>query len=271
MSDFLGITREREFSPGRVADDEAILREVAACLAARGHRVQVHDADAAPWPQPRSGVVVFAMCQGPRAIERLFDWEQRGIRIVNRPQAILNCQRRRSIALLRDAAVGLPESVVVDTRGEAALPDWVAAEGAWVKRGDVHATQAGDVVRAEDAARVRDALRRLRTRGIAAAVVQRHIPGVVLKFYAVHNSFFDCVPAASAGGVPTAALRRIARIGSAAAARLGVEIYGGDCVHAEGGELSLIDLNDWPSYRTCRAPAAAAIADYILAQKDLPT
>jgi hypothetical protein len=65
--------------------------------------------------------------------------------------------------------------------------------------------------------------------------------------------------------------RRIDEIGQAAATSLGVEIYGGDCVYGKDDALALIDLNDWPSYRSCRASAALAIADYLQAQKESQT
>lgn len=268
MTDFLGITREPVYSPGRVEDDAAVLRAVARCLDERGHDVDVFDVDTDEWPQPHPDTVVFAMCQGPRALEHLASWERAGIRVINRPEGILNCQRHRTIPLLSGANVGLPESVIVDATGDADLPSWLGESGAWIKRGDVHATEADDVVYVADATAARDALGRFRARGIAAAVVQRHVPGVVLKFYAVRGSFFHCVQTNGAPQIAAATLRAIDDLGQAAAARLRVEVYGGDCIYGNDGALSLVDLNDWPSYRSCRASAAVAIADYVQAQKE---
>lgn len=267
MIEFLGIAREHVYSPGRVEDDAGVLNDVARHLGEAGHTVRVFGADATMWPQPAAGTLVFAMCQGPRALERLQEWERDGVRVINRPEGILNCQRHRTIPLLNDAGVGLPTSVLVDTASEPQLPTWLG-EGAWIKRGDVHATEADDVCRVPDAATALAALRRFAARGIEAAVIQRHAPGVVLKFYAVRGSFFHCVRSAEAPAIPAAALRKIDTLGQAAAERLGVEVYGGDCVYGEDGALSLIDLNDWPSYRFCRASAAVAIADYLRAQKE---
>ena len=264
---FLGITRERVFSPGRVEDDAAILHGVAAALRERGHDVDVFDADSEDWPRPGDDTLVFVMCQGARALAQLREWEQRGVRIVNAPEGILNCQRQRTIPLLQEAGVGLPESILVDAGAASPLPDWVSEAGAWLKRGDVHATEADDVayVTAPDVAL--EGLRRFKERGIARVVVQRHVAGVVLKFYAVRGSFFHCVSVAGALEVPREIRAGLGRVGQSAAARLGVEIYGGDCVYGKDGALSLIDLNDWPSYRPCRASAAKAIADYLEAQK----
>jgi len=267
MSRFLGITREPVFSPGRVADDSAILHLVADELRQQGHTVAVIGGDDERWPEPAVGAIVFAMCQGARALERMQRWEARGVRIVNRPEGILNCQRHRTVPALVQAGTAFPESLLVETAAVPALPDWIVESGAWVKRGDVHATEGGDVVFADGAAKVRGALRRFRERGVERAVVQRHVAGTVLKFYAVRGRFFHCVrPQGSAAPAPDT-LRRIDALGQGAARVLNVEVYGGDCVHSVNGALSLIDLNDWPSYAPCRSEAAREIAGYLLAQR----
>ena len=50
-----------------------------------------------------------------------------------------------------------------------------------------------------------------------------------------------------------------------AAEELDIKIYGGDCIMSEDGTLSLIDINDWPSFAPCRQLAAPAIARYVMA------
>ena len=45
---------------------------------------------------------------------------------------------------------------------------------------------------------------------------------------------------------------------------LGVDIYGGDTVVGQDGKITLIDFNDWPSFRTCTVGAAQKIADLIM-------
>ena len=48
------------------------------------------------------------------------------------------------------------------------------------------------------------------------------------------------------------------------AAAVGLDIFGGDVIVSPAGELTLIDLNDWPSFAPCRERAAYAIADFII-------
>ena len=266
MSDYFGITRERVFSPGKVDADAAVLEAVAVRLRQLGHVVSVFSGDAPTWPDADGATAVFTMCQGTVALERLSGWRARGVRVINSPQAILNCQRHRTVALLNGAGVPFPDSMLVQTDTRVSLPEWIAG-GAWVKRGDVHATEAGDVVRVASVEAAGAALRAFHTRGIRDAVVQRHVPGTVLKFYAVLGSFFHCVPPTGAPPLPASVLARMRALGERAAQVLGVEIYGGDCVYdAQREALGLIDLNDWPSYAACRAEAATEIAAYLHAR-----
>jgi hypothetical protein len=103
-------------------------------------------------------------------------------------------------------------------------------------------------------------------RGITRVAVQEHVPGRVLKFYALADqSFFrfydaEAGPSAPVPGVDEPALRQLV---FAAAARLGLQVFGGDVVLAADGRPTLIDINDWPSFAPCRAEASAAIASYL--------
>jgi hypothetical protein len=267
MSRFLGITRERVFSPGKIDADRAILEAAGSCLRQHGQIVSILIADEDLWPAPDQDTVVFAMCQGARALARLRQWEARGVRIVNRPAAIVNCQRHHTIAAFAAAAVPFPASVLLDTAAVPALPAWLTSGGVWVKRGDVHATEGDDVVLVDNPDAVHAALERFRLRGIAYAVLQPHVPGTVVKFYAVRGRFFYAVPP-HGHDLPTAdVVSGIAALGRQAARALQLEIYGGDCVVGVNGALTLIDLNDWPSYAPCRADAAREIAAYLLAHE----
>ena len=64
-----------------------------------------------------------------------------------------------------------------------------------MKRGDVHATESDDVVFVHEAEAAANAVNRFRQRGIARAVLQRHIAGDVIKFYAVGDDFLAWYPA----------------------------------------------------------------------------
>jgi len=259
--DFLGIARERVYSPGKVEADRAILDAVAARLAA-GARVAVLSADQ-PLPAAAPAPVVFAMCQGPAALTTLQGWEAAGTRVINSTQAIANTHRARMIAAFEHHRVAQPPSRLLRSDGSDALPDWIDA-GAWLKRGDVHATEPDDVVRVDGRAAARAALAAMQRRGIGAALVQRHVEGDVFKFYAVRGRFFACFAQHDlAPPLAADAERAMRSLAEAGAAALDLEVFGGDCVRDRQQNLWLIDLNDWPSYAPCRAAAAEAIASYL--------
>lgn len=275
MARFLGVTRERIYSPGKVEADRAILEEVAARLR-RGHDVTVANADES-LPEPEPGTTVFTMAQGPRALAAMRRWQGRGIRIVNTPRAIESCHRGPMIAAFERHGVKHPRTAVVETAAPA-WPHWLQ-EPFWLKRGDVHATEPGDVTRVESRAQAREICAGFAARGIATALVQAHVEGTVVKFYGVSGKFFACFEEGDAGGeLPPPAPSfeppgtvsasfhegrnpgRMSLPAAHAAAALGLEIYGGDCVRAADGGIYFIDMNDWPSYGRCRSSAADAIA-----------
>lgn len=265
-----GVYRELAHSPGRETDDAEILRATAAELSDRGFEVALKSPDELAAASEGVPPYLFVMCEQPQAVETLGAWERRGVRIVNRPSGIRNTDRERTIALFASASLPFPHSVLVDTARAADFPG-----PCWVKRGDVHATEAGDVAYAADPGTLALHLERLSERGIARAVVQDHVPGDLIKFYGVasletasdraswfqwfyhrdqtlQNHAFD-------EGV-------LAAVTSRAASALGLDVYGGDAIVSKGGGISIIDLNAWPSFALFRSVAAARIAALLAAR-----
>ncbi len=258
---FLGIARERVYSPGKVDADRAILEAVAQRLETR-HRVRTVSADE-PLPEVPPETTVFAMCQGPLALSAMHGWEAEGVRVINSPRAIENCHRRRTISAFERHRVPHPTTILVRTAEPETLPAWVD-DGAWLKRGDVHATEAADVVRVGHRAAAREVLAGFRARAIETAAVQRHIGGNVIKFYGVRGLFFTCFPAQETAMESAPGDQAdVAALAERGAVALGLEVFGGDCVRDRQGGLWLIDLNDWPSYAPCLNRAADAISTYL--------
>jgi hypothetical protein len=255
MTTIVGIFREPEFSPGRVGDDAAILERTATALRARGATVRLGAPDLA-----RGGDVdaVLAMCQTPAALAVLDDAATR-VPVLNSAAAIRNCFRAETVRLVGAAGLPFPSTAVIATDGPAA-----GHAPCWVKRGDVHAMQADDVVFAADDAALVDALAAFRARGIARAALQAHVAGPVLKFYGTADGrFFRAYTDLPNAPAP---IGRLADVACAGARALGLDVFGGDLVVAPDGRPVLIDVNDWPSFARCRDEAAEAIADHALAR-----
>lgn len=226
LSRIVAVTREEVYSPGKVEADRAILQAVVDALAMPISVVRGEDVAG------ETPTLALVMCQGPRAMGILARWHLEGATIVNTPEAIgRTFSRLRMLESLRRGGVPMPAYRVVPTGDEEAT--------GWVKRCDVHAEGPGDVSRAPGA------LASFNKRGIAYAVVQEHVEGREAKFYGVGERVWGPPDVADAA-------RR-------AAAALGLDVYGGDAI-LDGETWRVIDVNDWPSFSSCRAEAAGAVA-----------
>ena len=247
----LGIYREERFSPGKEQDDRAILDAAASALRAGGVKVRMLDGDRLS-PLVDRPALIFAMCQSAAALAWLDEAAKTTI-VVNHPDAIRSCYRVNLVERLDRARVAQPRWAPATSR----FPNELGA-GPWLKRGDVHAMEAGDVRRIFTAEQWRDAIDEFQRRAISMAIVQGHLEGSVYKFYGVEGGFFRAYGLAPEHEAAAAALAR------AGAAALGLQVYGGDGVCSADGTLSLIDFNDWPSFSRCRDDAGAAIGRRLL-------
>jgi hypothetical protein len=264
-----GIFRESTHSPGRESDDTEILRLTGKHLEAKGLHVELKTADeVTEVDADRPPRFVFLMCERLEVLDRLRALEVGGVPHVNSPRAVHNTYRDRMIAVLDEANVPFIPSRIVAT---AEQPD-ADAYPVWVKRGDVHNTQAGDVVLAPTTAAIHDALRGLAARGIPRAVLQPHVEGDLIKFYGIgagggphreppwFRSFYHKDQRLAGNPLD---VRQLARLVRRAASALGLEVYGGDAIATASGELVLLDVNAWPSFALYRDEASAAIAAYL--------
>lgn len=258
----VALYRSSTYSPGRHRNnDAAIMDATTERLAENGwsvERVGESDVEAGIIPDAD---LYLNMCQGRAGSVRLLDLEDRGACIVNRPSSVLGCHRHRLVRTLDASGLPFPVTVMLPTTAaplfETDLPDG----DFWVKRGDVHAQEAADVVRTS-----RDGLATVLAafgdRGVKQVAVQAHVPGPVLKFYGVGDgSLFH---AFREDGRPvdgdTVDLYSLRHLAFAAARAVGLTVFGGDAVVPSRTHPVLVDLNDWPSFAPVREEAAAAIA-----------
>jgi len=266
---FLGIYREKRFSPGaHAAGDAEILELTQAALEHFGYQTTLIAPERLPTTLP-SAPVVFSMCQSLEALAVLQAWEQQGVLVLNTPTAVRACYRLALVTALSQTTLPFPRSVIIPLDEIAspgtrcpALPESTA--GWWVKRGDVHAMQSDDVLFVRHADDLPAQLARLRQRSIGYAIVQEHIAGQEWKFYAVRGHGVLHAFAPYEAHCPPIDYARLNTLAQQASEILGLDIYGGDCLVTADGTLYLIDMNDWPSFRGCRPVAAAHIAQHIL-------
>ncbi len=267
----VGFYREVECSPGRHRSNDALLLDqVAVVLRARGCDVEVTSLSPSMSGRRPDGVV-FSMCQGRAALDLLTRWEKDGTRIVNTPGAALNTYRERLSLLMQSAGVNFPATTLLSTaKGSDAGVE--VNGGLWLKRGDMHASVTADVQWIASADDLRTNLKEFAARGIGRAALQRHCTGDEIKFYGVTGGRFfhwfypvkEAVPPRAGGERCPLDVEALEQLAERAAAAAGLDVYGGDIIVSPSGELTLIDLNDWPSFAPCRDRAAAAIAGYLM-------
>lgn len=261
----IGILREEVFSPNRVEDDAAILRLTAEAVRRRGYDVELtRPQDLSPETEPR---MAFAMCEGVDSLKLLEKWESKGFAIVNSPRAVKNCYRHRMLTLLNHGTLPLPKTLLIQT-SESVNGHFNLGKGVWVKRGDVHSTQPGDVELIFDRPSLEKTLESMRSRWVDQAVLQEHVHGDLIKFYGVHSQgwfrHFYHKPGET-NGFPFS-LDEIRKTAELAAMKLGLQVYGGDIVVTEDAHY-LIDINSWPSFAICREEAAEQIADCLVQRR----
>lgn len=270
--------RAGAYSPNHIGNDAAIFNAAADQLRKRGYEVNVYSEEQfcnSEIPEP----VVMNMCRRQESIKKLQLLEDAGKIVVNSGYGIENCTRERMTRILLAHEIPYPESLIVNTN-ESVIPALKKShfETCWIKRGDFHAMHKEDVSYCRHAEEAQEVLQEYFYRGIHRAVINRHLPGDLIKFYGVAGTNFfywfypfesghskyghEAINGKSRGlKFDLSYLKEICRKASEA---LDVRIYGGDCIVAEDGSISIIDFNDWPSFAPCRTEAAPHIAKAII-------
>lgn len=257
----LGIYRLPMFSNNAVEADRMILEASLEKLRAMARRdVSIEFAE-----EPQLGDIsgefdlVLTMAQSSESLKILESRFPEGT-VWNSPASIRNCYRKAMSFALGSIPVGYVPFQVVPTDGSV-TPRMSAGEHYWMKRSDFHAISDDDVTLAETSHEAIEKIHEFRKRGVQEIILQKHIHGDVYKFYGVKGKFFRAIRVRDFLKRDTSPdFSGLEKVVSVAADRLGLLIYGGDCILDMNGNFHLIDLNDWPSFRICRDDAATAIA-----------
>lgn len=273
-----GIMRAGAFSPNHIGNDAAIFNLVADHLRKRGCEVTIYSEEQLIAGQVKERIIMN-MCREQRSIRLLQELEQEGALVINSGFGIENCTRERMTRILVGSNIPYPESLMVNTNeGVKGALQKAGFTQCWIKRGDFHAMHKEDVSYVRHPEEAQEVLQEYFLRGIKRAVINRHLPGDLIKFYGVQGTpfFFWFYPfdeghskyghEAINGRSQGIAFDRdyLKKICHDASEVLDVKIYGGDCIVSPEGEIRIIDFNDWPSFAPCRTEAAPHIARCVL-------
>src|SRR4029453_12815671 len=110
---FLGVYREKRFSPGvHAAGDAEILELTQAAIACAGYQTALIAPEDLPTASP-SVPVVFSMCQSLEALLVLQEWERQGVLVINTPAAVRACYRLALVTAFSHTTLPFPRSVIV--------------------------------------------------------------------------------------------------------------------------------------------------------------
>ncbi len=264
----LAVARGTQHAASHVTNDALMFELVCDGLRNKGHDLHfVGENELGSYLQrnelPR---LVVSMAQDPENVALLQDIEEKGSCVVNSPVSVANCYRTNLVEQLRGTDVPFAYSRVLpsDRLDFEELTETLGSPF-WVKRGDIHAAHPNDVRLIVDKNQCRQASQDFQVRDVDRVVVQSHLEGQVVKFYAVKDHRFFSVQDFETEEVLAAIPAGLQEAAERAAATLGLCIYGGDAVLTPTG-FALIDFNPWPSFGQVRERAAPEMIDAINAQ-----
>jgi glutathione synthase/RimK-type ligase-like ATP-grasp enzyme len=258
-----GISRQAEYSPNHVENDSLILRATAEVLQELDVEV-IFYGEGEVLNSNFNEELIFSMAQGPEAIERLLEIEKKGSFIINSPRAVKNCYRINMVRLLPDNGIPFPKSIEVKINSDLDINlNGFDPHKFWVKRGDVHAVHREDVTLVYSKEENKSVMKEFNRRGIKTVIIQEHLEGDVIKFYAVRDSGFFNWYYLNGKYHTKFDLDKLIELASTSADILGLDIYGGDAIVSPDGSISIIDMNDWPSFAPVRDEAKKHIANLI--------
>ena len=260
---FAGISRKTEFSPNHVVNDLLIINKTADALKALGADVTMYD-EGLITPESVKEKLIFSMVQGPVGSKTLSKIEGRGAYIINSPRAVMNCYRINMVKLLPESGIPFPKSVIVSTDSDVNPKQaGLTTSKVWIKRGDVHAVHKEDVTLANTDDEELTLLKEFHARDINEAILQEHLDGDTVKFYAARET--DLFYWYYLNGVYHTKFveKRLRDLASASAEVLNLFVFGGDAIIGKDGSITIIDINDWPSFAPVRDQASQHIAQLI--------
>lgn len=259
--EFAGIRRKTEFSPNHEINDLLIINKTAENLRQMGAVVNFYDEESIN-PDKIHENLIFSMVQGPNGIKQLLRLSQQKLLIINSPESVHSCYRANMLKMLPKGGIPIPRSLLISTdmmmNGEISQFN---SDKIWVKRSDVHAVRKEDVISIDlNQDKVNCTLKDFKNRQIENVIIQEHISGDVVKFYAVRETDFFFWYYTDKKNKFEFVEEQLRELAMSSARILGLYIYGGDAIISQDGNITIIDINDWPSFAPIRDEASKHIS-----------
>lgn len=286
MDEFLFLYRAKEFSPNNVEKDKAILDKVRERFEEMGKSTRSIDEE--DFDLTSLTPDVAAIIGMERRVGTLLKLQKQGIKTYNNAKGIINAATSRELtfSLLHEAGISTPTFWAYEPEEDEMFlcePHLQGMLPAWVKAIRHDGARKGDVVYVETPLEADTEVLRLASEKVQDIVVMSHVEGDLIKVYAVTDRsgevqflkwFYPQKQGYTKFGeeahnsspkdfaLNTSELHAVV---SGISQTLGLQFFGIDAIVQSSGEITVIDVNDWPSYSICQNEAADYIARTILA------
>ena len=286
LKKILFISRAREFSPNNVEKDNRILELTKKYFEINTCRNVLMSTNEEKFAQIRNLEEYSVVVGMQRRLQSLLKIKNSSIRSFNSAQGIINTATSRdlTLSLLEKANVPVPRFYAFDD--EDAMfqcePSLQKLLPAWIKVMRHNGARDGDVVFVETPIEADSVVLRFLSESVQDIVATSHVPGDLVKVYVVTDSkgeikflrwFYPQETGYTKFGeeihneplhhysFDEGSMREMVRTISKV---LELQFFGVDMIVGSDGEMTVIDVNDWPSYSICQDEAADAIARTIL-------
>ncbi|MBQ0089970.1 MAG: hypothetical protein KBT27_11650 [Prevotellaceae bacterium] len=273
----LFINRARQYSPNNESNDKAILQAVANNVAIQtDEEIQFIDEEdfillQPPYHFPQL-THIFTMSRSQEAINILATLNNQGTKIINPPEGLINTERELLLNCMLQVGTPIPKTHIINPDHDICLNN--IDYPLWLKKCEGSAQHQDDVIFIENTKQLKNVCNKFIKENINKVLVCEHIKGDIIKFYGVEGTDFFHVsyPTANAintkfglelhNGKPnfyTFNIEKLKEHVTKLSHYCHLPIYGGDAIISKKGLFYIIDFNDWPSFSSCKDPAAKAI------------
>lgn len=269
----IAIYRSQQHSPNLLSADARIMNNVVDALKENYEIVSVTEEEFIE--RDVTADIIINMCRTEEALNKMQHIANSGVLVINSPQSIANCSRRKLYKLFTENRIPIPPTQIVKTAIDSCEVE--ISFPCWIKLPDAPTTKEEDICYITTHEELSVALRQFNERGEEEVLLSQHLSGDLVKFYSVEGSQFihttyPTIEQHSKFGyeyhndeIKSIPFDRetLLQISQRAAEVTGVKIFGGDCIITPSGEPYIIDFNDWPSFSPCAEEASKEIVEMI--------